>query len=176
MVKKAASTQTKKKPAKAKTVTQAEAGIHLGITDRAVRDLLTEFQMPRKGFDLDELRLNYLSKLRESAAGRERSEESIDAEREMARLTKERADKLAMENEQTRGDLIPAEVATMLFAALATDMAAVLDNLPAKIKRQIPGIASSDMEMVKREIVRAQNEASEIDQKLTKILDDLDLA
>lgn len=53
--------------------TQAEIGLHLDLSDRSVRDLISRGvlpQSPRKALDLDACRIAYIRHLRETAAGR----------------------------------------------------------------------------------------------------------
>ncbi|WP_160153334.1 terminase small subunit [Microbulbifer sp. ALW1] len=92
---------------------------------------------------------------------------------EQARLAKERADGLALKNKQARGELIPVEIAGPLFGKIASEMAAVLDALEAKIKRRVPSLTATDMEFIKAERVRAQNAAADVDRLLDELLDEI---
>lgn len=100
--------------------------------------------------------------------------EGLDPATEQARLAKERADSIALKNARARGELIPADVAGLLFGRIGAEMAAVLDALPAKIKRRAPGLTATDLEFIKTEIVRAQNAAAEIDRYLDELIDEID--
>ena len=95
---------------------------------------------------------------------------------EQARLAKEKADAQALKNNITRGELIPAEVAALLFGKVGGEMAAVLDALPANIKRRVPSLTATDMEFIKAEIVRAQNAAAEVERHLDEFIDDIGTA
>ncbi|MCX2780416.1 terminase small subunit [Microbulbifer thermotolerans] len=99
--------------------------------------------------------------------------EGLDPAAEQARLAKERADSIALKNARARGELIPAEVAGLLFGKIGAEMAAVLDALPAKIKRRAPGLTATDLEFIKTEIVRAQNAAAEVDRYLDELIDEI---
>ncbi|MDC0003794.1 protein phosphatase CheZ [Porticoccaceae bacterium] len=59
---------------------QAELAEHLDISERRLRDLLREFGLDHKADSADSIRLAYISKLREEAAGR--SEKGLAAVRE----------------------------------------------------------------------------------------------
>lgn len=95
---------------------------------------------------------------------------------EQARLARAKAEAQEMKNAVTRGELIPAAIAGELFGKLGSEMAAVLDSLPANIKRRVPSLTATDLEYIKAEIVRAQNSAAEVDRYLDEFADDIDTA
>ncbi|GAB2507178.1 terminase small subunit [Microbulbifer agarilyticus] len=90
---------------------------------------------------------------------------------EQARLAKEKADAQALKNSVTRGELIPAEAVGLVVSKIATEMAAALDALPGQIKRFEPGLSATSLDKIKREIVRAQNAAAEVDRYLDEFVD-----
>ncbi|WP_406828126.1 terminase small subunit [Microbulbifer sp. ARAS458-1] len=90
---------------------------------------------------------------------------------EQARLAKEKADAQALKNSVTRGELIPAEAMGLVISKVATEMAAALDALPGQIKRIEPGLSATSLDKIKREIVRAQNAAAEVDRYLDEFVD-----
>lgn len=116
--------------------TQAEAGIHLGITDRAVRDLLDKFGMPRKGFDLDELRLAYLHDLRETAAGRSPEDADYDLTEERARLAYHQANLAEIDEQMKRGDVVPADAVQRAWDELVTRFRARILSIPTKTSHE----------------------------------------
>ena len=95
--------------------TQREVADHLGVSQPVVAKLVSAgvFQPTgRGGLDLDACRKAYLSRLREEAAGRaahggaDGEPEELDLVAERARLAKEQADRIAMENDLTRGSVV----------------------------------------------------------------------
>ena len=81
-------------------------------------------------------------------------------EKERARKEKEGADKLGMENAQRRKELFPLEVLGNALENVVAQICAILDSIPVNIKRKIPELTASDIDIVKREIAKARNIAS----------------
>jgi len=88
-------------------VTQAQLSQDLEVSTTTVKDLTAKSVLTRvngKGYDLRQSRLDYISHLREMAAGRYSGELNLQEER--ARLAKEQADAKEMENMIERGELV----------------------------------------------------------------------
>ena len=88
--------------------TQAEVAAHLDLSQQAVSKLKNQSVISAgaggRGYDLDVTRVAYIRHLRNSAAGRDSSKVgSLEAER--ARLAREQADKVAMDNAERRKEL-----------------------------------------------------------------------
>lgn len=115
--------------------TQNEVARHLGVTAKYVGDLIVEGvieKRPRAQYDIDECRKAYITKLRESAAGRASSGE-LDLVAERARLAKEQADAKEMDNAIGRGDLVYIEDVAKQFENMLTKVRTKLLALPTKI-------------------------------------------
>src|SRR5687768_16967081 len=124
-------------------VTAPELGDWLGLTDRSVRDLAADGTIPRNRrgrYPLKACVRAYCARAREVAAGRMSADgEGLDLTAERARLAKEQADKLEMENAASRGELLPrAEVVSALQAVFARCRARLL-SLPTKLAPLIVG-------------------------------------
>lgn len=116
--------------------TQQDIADHLGVSQSAVSSLVRSgvfAKRPRGGFDLDECRTSYLRRLREEAAGRaaqgDREDGDLDIVAERARLAKEQADRLEMDNAVRRQELVEFDefvaVIGRTFAAIRTRLLAI---------------------------------------------------
>ena len=88
--------------------------------------------------------------------------DASELERERIRLTRAQADSLELKNEIARGEVAPIELLTFTASNAGTQIAAILGSVPLNIKRQIPRLTSTEIETIKREIVKAQNVAAQI--------------
>lgn len=88
--------------------------------------------------------------------------DASELDRERVRLTRAQADNMEIKNEIARGEVAPIELLTHAIGNGATQIAAILGSAPLNIKRQIPRLTASEIETIKREIVKAQNAAAHI--------------
>ena len=95
-------------------------------------------------------------------AGVTETGEVLDFEQQRARLTKEQADGQAMKNAQLRRELAPIELITWTLNKIGTQITAILDSVPLKVKRRIPTLNNTQVELIRREIVKAQNVAAKV--------------
>lgn len=86
----------------------------------------------------------------------------LDADTEKARLTKEQADAAAMKNAVTRGELVPLSVLETALSDVSAQINSILDSLPLKIKKRAPALSASDIEAIRKEIVKAQNVSASV--------------
>lgn len=73
-----------------------------------------------------------------------------------ARLAEEQADRVAMENAVSRGTLAPRSRMEEAIADGARQAVAILDGVPAMVKRSSAGIKARELATVKREIDKAR--------------------
>lgn len=160
--------------------TQLEVAEHLDLKERRTRELVREAVIPagrgRGGYDLDACRVAYIRYLRGLGSGKvkpapDRPVEQIDYELERARLTKEQADGQELKNAQTRRELAPVELIVWALNRFASQVCPLLEAIPQKVKRRIPSMTASQIEIIKRETVRAQNAASKITVDLNEYRD-----
>lgn len=144
-----------------------EVAEHLGLTERRVKQLRQEGIIPTgkrgAGADLDASRMAYFNYLRIGAErdnGPEDDQLDIEAKRENLRLIKARADAQELKNLQEKQQLLPVEILQEVLAKTAAQIASILDTLPSKIKRAQPSLTNSELDLIKAEIVRAQNLAA----------------
>lgn len=135
--------------------TQAEFGELVGISQPAVSGLLSRGVLTEGAVGGVWLR-EYCAHLREVAAGRLATGD-LDLATERARLAKEQADKIAMQNAQARRELAPVVLITEVLAKAGTRVAGILEAIPGQVKRRLPDLPATEIEAIQREIAKARN-------------------
>ncbi len=139
---------------------QAETAAHLDLTDRSVRELEPKLGL-RSDYTLAEFRVAYIRHLREVAAGRAgEGTNDLELVAERARLAKEQADRIAMQNAQMRGELAPVAAMEMVLASVGAKVGRILDTIPGTIRRRVPGIDSETIEAITADIAKCRNMAA----------------
>lgn len=95
----------------------------------------------------------------------------INKDAEDARLTKERADNLELKNAILRREYAPVTAISSVLSKVCVQIAGVLDSLPLNVKRKVPSLTITDLEIIKREVVKCQNAASKVGELLDLELD-----
>lgn len=144
-----------------------EVAAHLGITIKYVQDLIANGTISKKGrgeYDLDECRQSYISRLRESAAGRANAGE-LNLTDERARLSKEQADAKEMENAIERGELVYIEDVAKRFEEGLSKVRAKLLSIPTKIAPEAAAAenAKEVQRLIENAIIEALNELVGLD-------------
>lgn len=161
-------------------LTQSAFGAMVGISQAAVSQLMSRGVLTQEAVGSVWL-IEYCSHLREQAAGRA-AEGGLDLATERARVAKEQADKLAMQNAVTRKELAPTYLLEDILARAGGKAGAILDTIPGLIKRRNAGMNAADVAAIKAEVDKARNafahlsladiEKTEDDESLD--LDDMD--
>lgn len=138
---------------------QTELAAHLDLSERSVRELLGELGVDHRQSTLAEIRVAYIRKLREIAAGRA-AEGGLDLAAERARLAREHADKVAMQNAVTRSELAPKRLLSDVLARSLSRIARLLDTIPGELRRRNPALTSEDIDAVRRTIAKVRNVAA----------------
>lgn len=147
-------------------VTQSEFGGVVGISQQAVSDLMGRGVLT-DGANGWQLLREYCGHLREVAAGRY-AEGELDLAGERARLAKEQADRIAMQNAERRGELAPVAVLETVLANTGTKVGRILDTIVPQIRRRVPGVPSEVLQAIEGDIAKCRNLAAAM------TLDDLD--
>ena len=127
----------------------------IGVSDRKVRDLV-EKEILTRGGTLGAWLLEYCAHIREQAAGRAGHNESgLTTER--ARLAKEQADRLEMQNRVARRELAPVSLIEEVLAKAASQVAGIFDGIPGGVRRRSPEIPLDTLAWIEEEIMRARN-------------------
>ncbi len=88
--------------------------------------------------------------------------EDLDLSEERARLAKEQADRVAMENAVRRKELAPIAVVTTTLARVSSQVAAHLEAVPGKVRMRLPHLTNADLDVIQHEIVAARNLAAAV--------------
>lgn len=141
--------------------TLLEIANHLHLTQARVRELIAGgiiTRHPRGSYDLNVVMKEYLTNLREQAAGRSAKAGGLTDER--ARLAKEQADAKEMENEITRGNLVQIEDVAQIVEAQFDRCRTKLLSLPTKIAPEAHAAPTpaEAREVIENAIVDALNE------------------
>jgi len=140
-------------------ISQSDFGELVGISQPAVSGLLSR-GIISTGAPAGEWLKGYCSHIREMAAGREASGD-LDLATERARLAKEQADKVAMQNCVSRRELAPVTVIEDVLSKVGRQIAGVLESIPVQLKRR-SSLSLDDLEYIGAEIVKARNLAASI--------------
>jgi len=141
--------------------TQKEAGEHLDLSERSIRDLEVATGLRGQPYTLSQLRIAYIRKQREEAAGRSAAGDmSLATER--AGLAREQRDKIAMQNAVTRGELAPTPLLEEILANAGVRAGKLLDTIPGELRRRNPGLTAEDLAAVAEVVSKARNLAAQI--------------
>ena len=135
---------------------QETIAVHLDMNQSSVSRLCAELEIDWLNSTLDQVRIAYIHKLREQAAGRA-AVGDLDLAGERARLAKEQADRVAMQNAVTRGELAPVILIEEVLTKAASKVAGILDAIPGMIRRRVPLLTADDIDLVAGEVAKARN-------------------
>ena len=110
---------------------------------------------------IDEIRVAYITELREQAAGRAAAGD-LDLATERAGLARAQREKIEMQNAVTRRELAPVALLEEVLAKAGSRVAGILDAIPGMIKRRVAGLSSNDIELIAVEVARARNIAAAV--------------
>jgi len=134
------------------TISQEQFGDLVGVSQPVVSELLSRGVLLAGQPAATWLRA-YTKHLREQAAGR-----GADGElaRERARLAREQADRIAMDNAVNRRELAPVSVLELVLAKMAGDVGSLLQGLVPRLRRRVelPGEA---LRILEEEVTKARN-------------------
>lgn len=120
-----------------------EVGEHLDLGLTSIKELLRDGTIPGAkgpgGLDLDACRISYIRNLRGKAAGRIKQpapvtpDGALELNAERARLAHHQANKAALDEQETRGELVRAEDVTRSVSDAFRRVRARLLSLPTKL-------------------------------------------
>ncbi|MCC7041100.1 MAG: terminase small subunit [Burkholderiales bacterium] len=141
-------------------VTQEAFADLVGVSQQAISELVLRETLPRGG-NLKQWLHAYCGNLREQAAGRAaRGELELAGER--ARLAREQADRIAMQNAVSRRELAPVAVLEDVLARLAAQVVSILEAIPIHVKRRVPALTVEDLALITEECNKARNLAATV--------------
>lgn len=152
--------------------TQIEIAKHLDLSDRQVRNLLSDGVLPgskgRGGFDLDACREAYIRYLRGLGSSQVKpetppDEEGVDPLVEYKLLEERRgltaAQRISQEtkNEVDAKRLIPAPFITFAFAKFIPATGSIFDTVIMTLRRRHPDLTPGQLDSINRELTKARN-------------------
>ncbi len=75
-------------------------------------------------------------------------------------MAREQADKIAMQNAVTRGELAPAYVLEEVLSRAGARAARLLETIPGTLRRRLPQLSSDDIAVVTGIVAKARNLAA----------------
>lgn len=141
--------------------TQQSIAEHLDLDQSAVSRLVDELGIDWKAASIDAIRVAYIRRLREQAAGRAANGD-LQLAAERARLASEQADRVAMLNARTKRELAPVALLEAVLARVTRQIAGILEALPITLRRQSKSISPEDLSLIETEIARVRNLAASI--------------
>ena len=135
---------------------QQEIADHLDLSQPTTSQWLERLGIDWKTSSLDAIRIAYIRALREQAAGRAAAGD-LDLATERARLAREQADKVAMQNGVARGELAPVILIEEVLTKAAGRAAAIFDAIPGMVRRRVPRLTTEELDLIAAEIARARN-------------------
>lgn len=145
----------------AQAMTAEQLGAVLGVSGRVVRELAQRgiiAKASRGQYPAAASIKAYCAHLREQAAGRAGST-TLTAER--IRIAKEQADKLAMANATSRGEMVPARDVEAGWAAVLREVRAAMLALPSRVHHLLPHLTPHDVASIDAEVRAALTEAAQ---------------
>jgi phage terminase Nu1 subunit (DNA packaging protein) len=133
----------------------------LGVSTRVVRDLAQRGIITKAGkgnYPLRDGIKAYCTHIREQGAGRAGSN-TLTAER--LRAVREQADKLALQNAATRGEMLSARTVESTWATTLHGVRAAMLAIPSRIQTRLSSLTAQDVAVIDREIRDALTEAAQ---------------
>jgi phage terminase Nu1 subunit (DNA packaging protein) len=136
-------------------LTQEQFGELVGGSQQAISELLGRGIL-KTGQPASAWLRAYTKHLREQAAGR-----GADGElaRERARLAREQADRVAMDNAVNRRELAPVAVLELVLAKMAGDVGSLLQGLVPRVRRRVE-LPTEALRIFEEEVSKARNRAA----------------
>ena len=136
-----------------KKITLQTIATHLGCNVSTAHGLVKKLDIDRTNTTLDEIRFLYIQHLRKVVADRG-GDSAFDLTVNRTRLAKEQADRLAIKNEITRGQLASVAYLELILANTSAKAAGLFDALPGMMKRHIPHLTEKNIDLVRAEIAK----------------------
>ena len=88
------------------------------------------------------------------------SPEDLEAAR--TRLATAQAENVELKNAQLRNELAPIDMITWTLGKVGAQIAALLETIPGRVKRRSPDLSARHIDIIKGEIIKAQNMAARV--------------
>jgi phage terminase Nu1 subunit (DNA packaging protein) len=94
----------------------------------------------------------------------------VDFHQEKTRLTKAQADSKELENQERQGKLAEIDVLKETLSITLNSVAAILDSIPAEMRRQCPHLSQADIDEIATVIAKVRNSIDGAELPLPDIL------
>lgn len=139
--------------------TQPEIAEHLDMSDRNLRDLLQSLDLDHKQASLPAIRVAYIRRLREQAAGRQGSEiGGLDLVQERAALAREQRLGIEIKNAVLRGEFAPIALLSEVLATASQSVVERFEQLPGQLNKACPDLPDAARDVVMVALASARNE------------------
>lgn len=88
------------------------------------------------------------------------------------RLLTAQAEAQELKNERDRGDVIDTEFCMYALSKLASQISSIMDSLPLTMQRSFPQMTPAMLDGLKKEVVRACNACTKLDENIPRMLSD----
>lgn len=88
------------------------------------------------------------------------------------RLLTAQAEAQELKNERDRGDVIDTEFCMYALSKLASQISSIMDSLPLTMQRSFPQMTPVMLDSLKKEVVRACNACTKLDENIPRMLSD----
>lgn len=140
------------------------------LTDRRIQQLARDGVIPkatRGKYPLVPAIQGYIKYLQGHAFSKEVGAGSYADE--TTRLKRALADKAEYEAARLRMELAPISTLSTVLGRVGARISAILETIPGKVKRRAPRLTAAEIEVIKKEIVKAQNAAAKVNIELDEL-------
>ncbi|ENF4194532.1 TPA: terminase small subunit, partial [Escherichia coli] len=88
------------------------------------------------------------------------------------RLLTAQAEAQELKNERERGDVISTEFCIYALSKLASQISSIMGSLPLTMQRSFPQMTPAMLDGLKKEVVRACNACTKLDENIPRMLSD----
>jgi phage terminase Nu1 subunit (DNA packaging protein) len=142
-----------------KSPTQAEIAEHLDMSDRNLRDVLQALDLDHKQVSLSALRIAYIRRLRDQAAGRLGNEAGgLDLVQERAALARSQREAQDLKNAVARGEFAPVGLLADVLGRASSSVVDRFDLLEGDLRKACPDIPDDVLLTVLGVNAKARNE------------------
>jgi phage terminase Nu1 subunit (DNA packaging protein) len=139
--------------------TQQEIAEHLDMSERNLRDVLQLVGLDHKQASMGAVRVAYIRRLREQAAGRSGdAADGFDLVQERAALARAQREGIEIKNAVLREEYAPIAVLASVLATASQAIVERFEQLPAALKRSCPELPEAARDQVMATIAAARNE------------------
>lgn len=138
--------------------TQQEIAAHLDMSERNLRDVLQALDLDHKQVPMSEIRLAYIRRLREQAAGRMGDSGGLDLVQERAALAREQRIGQYIKNSVARREYGPVGLLADVLGTASSAVVDRFDHLEGMLAKSCPDLPEEAKTAVLTVIAEARNE------------------